>query len=88
MKIEQISLEQFQPYAQNTKAHLTCQRTKIARTITEFQWDQPIMVDMDMVIIKAHGRYLLAKERACTPIPVVVADYPSPAHVQRDRLSD
>ncbi len=88
MKIEQIPIEKISPYAQNAKAHPEGQVKKLADQIAEFQWDQPIVVDADMVIIKGHGRLLAAQRLGHKTVPVVVADYLSPEQARAARIAD
>lgn len=45
------------PYEKNAKKHSSEQLFKIARSIKEFGWRQPIVCDKDDVIIVGHGRY-------------------------------
>lgn len=88
MKIEQIPIEKVIPYAQNAKAHPEGQVKKLAGQIAEFQWDQPIVVDAEMVIIKGHGRLLAAQALGLKTVPVVVADYLSPEQARAARIAD
>jgi ParB-like chromosome segregation protein Spo0J len=46
------------------------------------------VVDEDLVIIKGHGRYLAAKELGLKTVPVVIADYLTPAQVRAARIAD
>lgn len=88
MEIHHLPLDQIQEYGHNAKAHPAGQVKKVAASIAEFRWDQPIVVDRDMVIIKGHGRYLAAKELGIEVVPVVIADYLTPAQVHAARLAD
>ena len=88
MKINQIPIEKVIPYAQNAKAHPEGQVKKLADQIIEFQWDQPIVVDVDMVIIKGHGRLKAAQMLGLKTVPVVVADYLSPEQARAARIAD
>jgi ParB-like chromosome segregation protein Spo0J len=60
----------------------------LADQIEEFQWDQPIVVDGNMVIIKGHGRLLAAQTLDLKTVPVVVADYLSPEQARAARIAD
>ena len=73
-KIELIDLEKLVPYELNSKIHDDAQVKKIAESIKQFGWDQPIVVDKDMVIIKGHGRSLAAKLLGVKQVPVLVRD--------------
>ena len=88
MQIEHLPIDRIRDYANNAKAHPETQVKKIAAAIAEFHWDQPIVVDADLVIIKGHGRYLAAKELGLETVPVVVADYLTPVQVRAARLAD
>ena len=88
MQIEHLPIEKIRDYANNPKAHPEGQVKKIAAAIAEFRWDQPIVVDEDLVIIKGHGRFLAAKELGLKTVPVVIADYLTPAQVRAARLAD
>jgi len=88
VEIRYLPLEQTREYHDNAKTHLAGQVKKIAAVIVEFGWDQPIVVDQDLVIIKGHGRYQAAKELGLAIVPVVIADYLTPAQVKAARLAD
>lgn len=67
---------QIKPYSKNAKRHSKSQVEAIARSIKEFGFNQPIVVDKKGVIIVGHGRYEAAKHLGLKEkeIPVVVAD--------------
>ena len=88
MKIKEIPVEKIIPYYSNPKLHPEVQIKKLAKGIAAFQWDQPIVVDKEMVIIKGHGRLLAAKALGLTTVPVLVADYLTPEEVTAARLAD
>lgn len=50
-------IETIKPYAKNAKVHPEEQVRKVAASIKEFGFNQPIVVDMQGVIIVGHGRY-------------------------------
>ena len=88
MKVEMFPIDRVIPYVQNPKAHPDGQIKKLAGAIAEFKWDQPIVVDKDMVIIKGHGRLMAAQALGIKTVPVVVADYLTPAQVKAARIAD
>ena len=75
MKVEMLPIESLRPYPRNPEAHTEGQIHKLAGAIAEFKWDQPIVVDKDLVIIKGHGRLAAALALGLKTVPVVVADY-------------
>ena len=88
MKVKEVALEKIIPYHLNPKLHPEVQVEKLAEEIKAFKWDQPIVVDKEMVIIKGHGRLLAAQALGMKTVPVVVADYLSPEEVTAARLAD
>lgn len=83
-----VPIEQVFPYPLNTKVHSSTQVRKIANSIASYGWDQPIVVDAEMVIIKGHGRWLAAKELGLEEVPVVIQDELTPEQVRAARISD
>lgn len=87
-KIELIDLEKLVPYELNSKIHDDAQVKKIAESIKQFGWDQPIVVDKDFVVIKGHGRRLAALSLGMKQVPVLVRDDLTPDQVRAARLAD
>jgi ParB-like chromosome segregation protein Spo0J len=87
-KIVLRDIETIQPYELNSKIHDKSQVKGIAKSIKEFGWDQPIVVDVDGVIIKGHGRRLAAIELGLKKVPVLVRDDLTPDQVRAARLAD
>lgn len=87
-KIELRDVDSIVPYELNSKKHEKAQVKKIAKSIKEFGWDQPIVVDTDGVIIKGHGRRLAAIELGLKKVPVLVRDDLTPEQVRAARLAD
>lgn len=71
MKIEQRPLADVQPYGKNAKKHPEEQITKIADSIREFGFNQPLVVDKAGVLIVGHGRYYAAHLLGLEKVPVV-----------------
>ena len=87
-RIELWSIHGVIPYDLNVKQHDASQVAKIAKSIQEFGWDQPIVVDQNGVIIKGHGRRLAALQLGMAQVPVWVRDDLSPEQVRAARLAD
>lgn len=86
--VEWRSPDALTPYVLNTKRHPTEQIDKIAASIAEFGFDQPIVVDSDGVIIKGHGRREAALRLKLPNVPVLVRSDLSPAQVKAARIAD
>lgn len=86
--IEIWDTEKLIPYEQNVKIHDEKQVSKIAESIREFGWTQPIVVDRKGVIIAGHGRRLAAQKLGYDKVPVWVRDDLDEAQVRALRLAD
>lgn len=82
------SIDSLIPYVNNTKQHPDNQVDKIAGSIAEFGFDQPIVVDGDGIIIKGHGRLMAAKKLQLQEVPVLVRTDLTPAQVKAARIAD
>jgi ParB-like chromosome segregation protein Spo0J len=88
LQIEMWEISRIKPYDLNAKIHDAKQVEKIAKAITEFGWDQPIVVDKSGVIIKGHGRRLAAISLGYLKVPVLVRADLSEDQVRAARLAD
>ena len=71
MKIETIKIEKLVPYARNAKKHDAAQVAKIAGSIREYGFCNPVLVDKDDGIIAGHGRVLAAQSLGLADVPCV-----------------
>lgn len=68
-KVEHRSIESLLPYARNARQHSEEQVAQIAKSIQEWDWTNPVLIDEDGTIIARHGRVLAAKKLKITSIP-------------------
>ncbi len=88
LSIEYVSIDEIKPYKNNAKKHPQTQVDNIAKSINDYGFRQPIVVDKDGVIIIGHGRFLAAKQLGKTEVPVhYAADLP-PKKARELRLLD
>lgn len=78
----------LKPYYQNVKQHDKRNVGNIAKLLKKYDFDQPIVVDAEHVIIKGHGRYMAALYLNKKLVPVIVRDDLTPAQVQASRIAD
>lgn len=71
MKIEQIKTSELVPYANNAKLHSDEQVKKIAASIKEFKFNNPVLIDKDNGIIAGHGRVLAAELLKLKEVPCI-----------------
>jgi DNA modification methylase len=87
MKIEQWRISRVLPYKGNPRKNDDAVE-KVAASIKEFGFKQPIVVDKDDVVIVGHTRLLAALRLGMKEVPVLVARDLSPAQVKAYRLAD
>lgn len=87
MKIQKVAIDKVIPYARNPRKNEAAV-AKVAASLHEFGWKQPIVVDSEMVIIAGHTRWVAAKQLEMTHVPVLVAEDLTPAQVKAYRLAD
>lgn len=69
--IELWPVERLQPYARNPRTHTAEQIDKLAASIIEFGFTNPILVDGEAGIIAGHGRLLAAQKVGMVEVPVI-----------------
>ena len=87
MKIENVSIAKVIPYIRNPRKNENAVE-KVASSIKEFGFRQPIVVDEESVIIAGHTRYESAKRLGMETVPVHVAKGLTPQQVKAYRIAD
>jgi ParB-like chromosome segregation protein Spo0J len=88
MKIVQWAIERLIPYARNARKIPQEAIDKVAASLKEFGWQQPIVVDTDGVVVAGHVRLLAAKQLGLEKVPVHVATDLTPGQIKAFRLMD
>lgn len=87
MKVELIDVEKVIPYANNPRKNEAAV-AKVAVSIKEFGFRQPIVVDENYVIIVGHTRLLAAKQIGLNSVPVHVAEGLTESQIKAYRILD
>ena len=87
-QIELKDPKTLKPYERNNKKHPKSQIKKLMAAIAEQGFDQPIVVDKHLVVIKGHARLEASLEMKLKQVPVIVASDLSPEQVRAARLAD
>ena len=88
MTIQEVAVDAVTPYDKNPRKIPQEAIDRVAASIKEFGFKQPIVVDKDMVIIVGHTRLLAAKKLGYETVPVLVASDLSPEKARAYRLAD
>lgn len=76
------------PYARNSRTHSDAQVAKIAASIKEFGFLNPVIVDGENGIIAGHGRVLAAQKLGLKDVPVLEASHLTEAQKRAYIIAD
>lgn len=88
MQIETWPIGNPIPYARNARKIPASAIDKVAASIKEFGWRQPIVVDGEGVILAGHTRLLAAQKLGLQEVPVHIAENLTAAQAKAFRLMD
>ena len=85
------SADRLIPYVGNARTHSDAQVDKVAASIKEFGFTNPILIDGSSGIIAGHCRLMAAKKLGLTEVPVIILDHLTDAqrraYTRRSNLS-
>ncbi len=58
---------------------------KVAKSLKEFGWQQPILVDITYMVVAGHTRWLAAQRLGLKKVPVHVLRHATPAQIKHYR---
>ena len=71
LRVEYRKVETLIPFARNPRTHSDAQVAKLAASIVEFGWTNPVLVDGSQGIIAGHGRLAAARKLGLAEVPVI-----------------
>lgn len=71
MQVVDTEISKIVPYENNPRAHSEEQINRIASSIAEFGFNQPIVVDENNIVLVGHGRLEAAKKIGRTQVPTI-----------------
>src|SRR5271154_5110604 len=86
--IEVWPIDRPKDYPKNARKWSSQAVEKVASSIREYGWRQPVVVDVNDVIVIGHLRRTAARSLGLTEIPVHVAKDLTPAQIRGLRLAD
>lgn len=87
-RVQEIALADLKPYANNAKEHSPEQVELIARSIAEFGFLSPILIDNDKNIIAGHGRAKAGELLGLKTVPAVFIEGLTPEQYRAYVLAD
>lgn len=87
MEVRNLKIDEIKPYENNPRDN-SKSVDKVAESISQYGFQQPIVVDKDMVIIVGHTRLKAAKKLGLKEVPVIVASSLNKEQVKAYRIVD
>lgn len=87
MEIVYKKLEELKPYERNPRNNDEAVKY-VAKSIDEFGFKVPIVIDSNGVIVAGHTRYKAVKELGWEEVPCIVADDLNEEQIKAFRLAD
>ena len=87
MQTDTVGISSVVPYARNPRRNEAAV-AKVAASLQEFGWRQPIVVDEDMVVVAGHTRLEAARTLNMEEVPIHIARGLTPEQIKAYRLAD
>lgn len=87
MNIINVKLEDLKPYENNPRVNDNSVEP-VAKSIKEFGFKVPIIIDKNNIIVAGHTRYKAAKKLNLSEVPCIVADDLTDEQIKAFRLAD
>ena len=87
MTVQEISIQDLKPYKNNPRRNDKAVDA-VVKSIQQFGFKEPIVIDKDKVIVCGHTRLKAAKLLGLEKIPCVIADDLTPEQIKAFRLID
>jgi len=88
MKIETADINTIKPYENNPRKLKDSAIDKVAMSIKEYGFRQPIVVDANRIIVVGHTRYRASKKLGLKEVPITIADNLTPEQINAYRIAD
>ena len=87
MNIQEIEISKITPYKDNPRINEDAIEV-VSKSLKEFGFQQPLVLDKDMSVVVGHTRLLAAKKIGLSSVPCLVADKLSDEQIKAYRIMD
>jgi DNA modification methylase len=87
MEIQTVGIDEVIPYAKNPRKN-DAAVDKVAGSLKEFGWRQPIVVDAEMVVIAGHTRLAASRKLGLKEVPIHIATDLTANQIKAYRIAD
>lgn len=78
----------LKPYENNARTHSPEQVEQLTKSIKQFGFNNPILVQEDLTVVAGHGRLMAAKKLGLESVPVIKLRHLTPEQVKAYVLAD
>jgi hypothetical protein len=73
--VVQIARTRLKPYKNNPRTHSEAQVDRLVRSLKEFGFTNPILIDKDLNVVAGHGRLMAAEIIGLETVPTISLDH-------------
>ena len=88
MQIEIADIESIKPYKNNPRKLSDTAIEKVAMSLKEYGFRQPIVVDKDRIIVAGHTRFRASQKLGLEQVPISIIDNLTPEQINAYRIAD
>ncbi len=88
LQVQLLPIELLKPNSRNVRTHSRKQISQIARSIRDFGFNNPILIDRENLVIGGHGRLLASKELGLKEVPTIRLEHLDGASLRAYILAD
>ena len=88
LEIQYLPVTQLKPDPKNPRVHRKQQLTQIARSIEQFGFNVPVLVNSELVLMAGHGRVEACKLIGITEVPTIRIEHLSPEQARAFLIAD
>ena len=86
--VELLPIVDLVPYANNPRTHPSANVAKLAESLKQYGWTNPVLITDTKEIIAGHGRVLAANKLGLSAAPCIRLSHLTPEQVKAYRLAD
>jgi len=88
LEVEVLAIGSLKPYDRNPRTHSEKQIYQIAKSISQFGFTNPVLIDSDRVVIAGHGRIEAARLLGIGEVPTIRLDHMTEAQKRAYVIAD
>lgn len=88
LQVQSRSIESLCAWDKNPRRHSDKQVGQLARSISTFGFNCPVLIDQHDQVIAGHGRLLAVKTLGWKEVPTIALEHLTPSQVQAYRIAD